>query len=63
MKKKISYALTYAVLIIVVLVTLFPVFYTFCASFKSNMEILVDPASLFPKKLTFENYKIAWNSD
>lgn len=63
MQKKISNTLTYVMLIVVVLVTLFPVFYTFCASFKSNMEILVDPASLFPKKLTFDNYKIAWNSD
>lgn len=58
-----SNILSYIVLIIVALVTIFPLFYTIMASFKTNVEILTSPAAIFPKSPTFKNYVDAWNSD
>ena len=50
-------------LIIVLILTMFPIIYTILASFKSNKEILSHPEWIFPRELTFENYIKAWNSD
>ena len=55
--------LSYLVLITVALIAVFPLFYTMMASFKTNVEILTNPAAIFPKQITFQNYIDAWNSD
>ena len=55
--------MTYIVLAIVSLVTLFPLVYVISSSFKTNAEILTNPAAIFPKNPTFQNYIDAWNSD
>ncbi len=54
---------SYALLIIAVAVTLFPVLYTLSASFKTNMEILTEPARLIPREFSFDNYIQAWTSE
>lgn len=63
MTKKPVLAISYAILIIALLITLFPVFYTLTSSFKTNMEIMTEPARIIPKELSFENYIKAWSSD
>lgn len=62
-QEKISNILTHMVLLAVLLITLFPLLYTVMASFKTNAEILSNPAAIFPAKPTFQNYIDAWNSD
>lgn len=61
--RKIPNLFAYIVLTAVLLVTLFPLFYTVSASFKTNSEILANPAAIFPESPTFQNYIDAWNSD
>jgi len=53
----------YVALSIMLIVTLYPIMYTILASFKSNVEILTNPASMFPKNPTWDNYKIALTSE
>ena len=55
--------LKYMFLIIVLVMTLIPIVYTICASFKSKSEIMVHPERILPLQPTLENYKIAWTSD
>ena len=55
--------LIYIALSIMLIVTLYPIMYTILASFKSNVEILTNPASMFPKNPTLDNYKIALTSE
>ena len=62
MKNKGFVVFEYIILIAVLLCTVFPILYTICASFKSNIEILTKPASMFPEKWTFSNYIETWNS-
>jgi multiple sugar transport system permease protein len=50
----------YAVLIVVFVVSIFPVFYTFMASFKSNKEILTSGNRVIPDRFVVENYVDAW---
>lgn len=52
----------YLILIIVALATVFPIFYILMGSFKTNIEILNDPAAVFPKHLSVSNYIKVWNS-
>jgi len=61
--EKRSNILSYIVLTIVALITIFPLFYTIMASFKTNVEILTNPAAILPQKFTFQNYTDAWNSE
>lgn len=61
--RKIPNLFAYIVLTAVLLVTLFPLIYTVSASFKTNSEILANPAAIFPESPTFQNYIDAWNSD
>lgn len=61
--KKVLNVLFYIVMITILMLVLFPIIYTFLASFKSNAEILVNPGRVFPEHFTLENYKIAWNSE
>lgn len=63
-KKNIIYMVcTYAILIFALIITVFPLFYTISASFKTNIEILTEPARILPKNPTIENYVQAWNAD
>jgi multiple sugar transport system permease protein len=52
--------MVYLVLFVVFCVTIFPVFYTFMASFKSNQEILTAGNRVIPSKFVFDNYVQAW---
>ncbi|MDR1903200.1 MAG: carbohydrate ABC transporter permease [Treponema sp.] len=58
--KYISNLMIYLVLFGVFCVTIFPVFYTFMASFKSNKEILTAGNRVIPTKFVFDNYVQAW---
>lgn len=51
----------HVILIALALVMLFPVVYVFLASFKTNMEILANPASIIPEHPTLDNYKDLFN--
>lgn len=53
-------ALIYLFLSFIAVITLFPLIYTFFASFKTNQEILSSGANIFPVKWAFENYSRAW---
>jgi multiple sugar transport system permease protein len=59
-QKYISILLIYLVLLIVFCVTIFPVFYTFMASFKSNKEILTAGNRVIPSTFVVDNYVQAW---
>lgn len=64
MKKKsnIGLIIMYVVLIVVALMTLVPIVYTFLASFKSNAEIMTQMGKFFPSNPTLDNYKRALES-
>ena len=49
-------------LIVVIVVTLFPVIYIFLSSFKEAKEIMMGGTKILPSKFTFENYITAWNA-
>lgn len=61
-KAKAETAVLMCFLFFVLLITLLPIAYTFCASFKTNSEILTSPGSFFPKKWSMENYVNALSS-
>ncbi len=64
MKKdnNLSLVIIYAILIIVGIITAFPIIYTFASSFKTNAEIFAYPERVFPKAFTFDNYILAAKS-
>lgn len=45
--------------VIIGLIIVFPVFYTFSTAFKARSELTAYPPTFFPKKLTLDNYKTA----
>lgn len=47
----------------IAVVVIFPVLYVILASFKTNIEILANPAGIFPREFTLDNYVQAWTSD
>ena len=53
--------MAYLALLVIFIVTIFPVFYTFMASFKSNKEILTAGNRVIPNVFVTENYVKAWN--
>ena len=59
-RKLIGDIITYAVLLLVLVIVIFPIVYTVLASFKTNKELLTS-ASLLPIEWTFDNYITAWN--
>ena len=61
LRKYIPNATAYAILIVIFIITIFPVFYTFMASFKSNQEILTSGNRVIPDRFVTENYVKAWN--
>lgn len=62
-KKTLGRAPAYLFLIIIFVITVYPLVYTICASFKTNHEIMTANSQLLPKQFTFENYFIAWHSE
>ena len=56
----ISNTAIYIVLSIVFIFAMFPVFYTFMGSFKSNQELLAGGSNIIPKIFVIENYTQAW---
>ena len=59
-KKLSGNMMVYIILSLVFIITIFPVFYTFMGSFKSNMELLTKGNRIIPSKFVLENYKQAW---
>lgn len=65
MKKRISpvevlqKTMSYVILLLLTVVTLFPVVYSLCGSFKETQELMVS-SSLLPKHFTLNNYITAW---
>lgn len=55
--------LIYIIVLFIAFITLFPLFSTIVASFRSNMEILVMPEKILPEVWTLDNYKQAFDSD
>lgn len=62
-KRKMIDVVLFAVLSVLLVATIFPILYTILSSFKTNMEIMTDPAGLFPKKFTLDNYRMALETD
>ncbi len=61
LRKRISAALTNLSLAIVFVFVVFPIFYTFMGSFKSNQELLTSGSTIIPSKFVLDNYKQAWS--
>ena len=53
-------ALAWAFMIVLAIITLFPVIYVIFGSFKENMELLVGGANILPKTWRVKNYTDAW---
>lgn len=60
-RKRLSAAVTYLVLGIIFVFVIFPIFYTFMGSFKSNQELLTSGSTIVPSKFVLDNYKQAWS--
>ena len=61
LRKRLSAMLTYLALCIVFIFVIFPIFYTFMGSFKSNQELLTSGSTIIPRELVLDNYKQAWS--
>ena len=62
-RKTVDDILIYIALSIMLIFTLYPIMYTILASFKDNVEILTNPASMFPENPTLDNYRTALTSE
>ncbi len=60
LKKLSGNTLVYITLLLIFIITVFPVFYTFMGSFKSNMELLTNGRRIIPSKFVLDNYTQAW---
>ena len=60
-RKRLSALFTYLVLGIIFVFVIFPIFYTFMGSFKSNQELLTSGSTVIPREFVLDNYKQAWN--
>ena len=59
-KLSVSSLFIYAFLIIMAVISLFPVIYILLSSFKTNQEIMVGGVNIIPEKWQFNNYIRAW---
>ena len=55
--------ITHIILIFVTLVTVLPILFVISGSFKSNMELMMEPSAFFPKEPTIQNFIDVWNSE
>ena len=62
-KVRLSDILVYLFLIVIVIVSIFPLIYVLAGSFKTNSELLAYPERVFSQNPTFENYIAAWNAE
>jgi ABC-type glycerol-3-phosphate transport system permease component len=60
-EKRIDFLTTHTVLLILALVFIFPVFYTFMTSLKSRGDVLTEPPTVFPREWSFEAYDTVIN--
>ena len=60
-RKRLTAILTYLVLCIIFVFVIFPIFYTFMGSFKSNQELLTSGSTIIPHQFVLDNYKQAWS--
>ncbi len=60
-KKRIANILCYLALLVIFAFVIFPIFYTFMGSFKSNQELLTSGSTIVPQKFVLDNYKQAWS--
>jgi len=61
-KSRINIILLHSVLWILVLLTVYPIFYLFVTSLKSNAQIYSQFWAIFPSPVHWENYVIAWKA-
>lgn len=61
LERSVSYAVLYIFLLIIALITLFPIIMAFLGSVKTNLE-LTTGAALLPESWRFDNYVRAWKS-
>lgn len=54
---KFAAAIAYAVLILISFVMIYPFLWMFFSSFKTNLEIMQDPLSLWPKEWVLTGYQ------
>lgn len=62
-QRKLDDLLVNGILIVVCLVSIFPVFYAFTTSFKPNEEVLTRPPYFFPQTFSTEAYEQIFQSD
>ena len=60
LKKLSGNAFVYITLTLIFIITVFPVFYTFMGSFKSNLELLTNGRKIIPTTFVLDNYTQAW---
>lgn len=61
-KKIITTGLSYVFLILIFAFALFPLVYMVLSAFKTNAEIMTDPAKILPSGLNLDNFKSVWLS-
>lgn len=61
MRKRIANLSTYLALCVIFIFVIFPIFYTFMGSFKSNQELLTSGSTIIPHEFVLDNYEQAWN--
>ncbi len=59
-RKRLTACLTYLALGVIFVFVIFPVFYTFMGSFKSNQELLTSGSTIIPERFVLDNYRQAW---
>ncbi len=59
-KTKVMRSLLFLLLLVISLITLYPVIYIILGSFKANNELLLGGTDILPKTFIFDNYKQAW---
>ncbi len=57
---KVIRRLLFAFMLMVALLTLYPIIYVVLGSFKENQELLVGGVNIFPRKFVIDNYIQAW---
>lgn len=57
----ISRTVLYTFLVILAVITLFPIIYVVLGSFKENKELVAGGINIFPKKFIIDNFVQAWN--
>lgn len=59
-KTKTARFVLFVFLLVIAVITLYPVVYIVLGSFKANNELLLGGTRIFPEKFMFDNYKQAW---